>query len=1237
MNKKFSTLMAGLVLASGVAMAHNVPGTGGFPYRTQDVKSAALTGVNAVTTIQSSATLKNAPYYQLADGLTGSPKVLVQVRDANTGKLTLKMVDADKAPIVASLWSIEVKEDVASGKQYTFRNKETGLELVFDHTLALSKEDASTTLSTEAATLLDGCTMNWAWSDANKFTKAIPVYSAFHKDSVMVMQLNDAEEVVAVKYPNTVAGDQAKDISNALKLRPVVAAGIVLKAADINSMIDAVNKTGAEFKFNKNGYSKWETITSNVLADNTYMAEEVLPSTITEPYYRAVLTDAKAVLKDVNDLALKVIEKNSDFANKSWNNAYEKAWAAISTVEPETADMESVKTTLADAVKAMNSTTSGSQGDVVGSIRDFFATLDLDKHQQALGADYKSLRAAADELLARMDVVAGAGAIAERAGTSFANTAYDDFNIRLKVKDSSPATYYMVDTLRYENDYSTQPVLKLENKEIKGINPFVLARFNFRLTYFASNDSLSIEPLNASSKTTKEWNDDTKWDDCFAGQQLVTFDDKASQLGIQVSNTVTNAATTEYPSDAHVSLTVTKLGNGNFVPTAAPAAREEFKARISFKHEYPTLVRTTTPEGVYLINLVTAIAPSTDVRRINETNLVADMGGHIIYDEQEKSQEFSHMPAAQWVIEHLGCADAVNPRVRIVNREYGFTAFEGQLYDDGNDNVYIINHQDYATKIADKRISAQNKFCCEDTLKLNRIEEPNTFGYLNPGDKVIENTFKLKQFFDYGTEAYYLNAVKSGADTLLRVQAEGSNFELIPAKENVNYGYSNAKAPQLKKSVYKLKVKDADKINNDRIFVGVNKNGKFCVADTLDDKKADYELAYFTLKENNHWTKDSDNHYYALVRVDLSDGTIEDLCKLAIEQGQLDAKQEDLCQDRTESFILESDTMPYYRRIIGLKTEKFYSVKNNNRTLGEANEKGVNYLDIFSVVEEASRNNEFFVDTARVTVPSMPTYLLALDVEKKQTAECTHEDHPAIGDHYEVIEYLQGRYMLDASYTDIIPDYVKVANYENVYTRYVFVNAIHYKDALYIMDAADATIKYDRDLYDGKNVFKKITLNKETYDGASIAFRLKEHDSNDFYLETRGEKYGYAKDGNTWVKEQNQTIVSTGRNVNGTDHEDRPAQSVYEDIYQALLLNTTAQEGTTDNEEIAVSETVKVIAGNGEVTIYGAAGKKVKVYGLLGQEGKATILSSDMQTISAPSGIVIIAVEGEKAVKTIVK
>ena len=57
---------------------------------------------------------------------------------------------------------------------------------------------------------------------------------------------------------------------------------------------------------------------------------------------------------------------------------------------------------------------------------------------------------------------------------------------------------------------------------------------------------------------------------------------------------------------------------------------------------------------------------------------------------------------------------------------------------------------------------------------------------------------------------------------------------------------------------------------------------------------------------------------------------------------------------------------------------------------------------------------------------SMPTYLLALDVEAKKTAECNHERSSGpIGDHYQVIDYLQGRYMVDASVDSVIPAYLK--------------------------------------------------------------------------------------------------------------------------------------------------------------------------------------------------------------------
>ena len=88
---------------------------------------------------------------------------------------------------------------------------------------------------------------------------------------------------------------------------------------------------------------------------------------------------------------------------------------------------------------------------------------------------------------------------------------------------------------------------------------------------------------------------------------------------------------------------------------------------------------------------------------------------------------------------------------------------------------------------------------------------------------------------------------------------------------------------------------------------------------------------------------------------------------------------------------------------------------------------------------------------------------------------------------------------------------------------------------------------------------------------------------------------------------------------------------------QAQLFNVNTTDLTpTDNEVISTSE-VKVIAANGGVQIIGAAGKKVVITNILGQTVANTVLSSDNATIAAPAGVVVVAIEGEDAVKAIVK
>ena len=82
----------------------------------------------------------------------------------------------------------------------------------------------------------------------------------------------------------------------------------------------------------------------------------------------------------------------------------------------------------------------------------------------------------------------------------------------------------------------------------------------------------------------------------------------------------------------------------------------------------------------------------------------------------------------------------------------------------------------------------------------------------------------------------------------------------------------------------------------------------------------------------------------------------------------------------------------------------------------------------------------------------------------------------------------------------------------------------------------------------------------------------------------------------------------------------------------AIDKNSTA----TANEEIAASA-VTVSATDGAVVVKGAAGKAVVVTNILGQTLANTVISSDNASISVPAGIVVVAVEGEEAVKVVVK
>ena len=91
------------------------------------------------------------------------------------------------------------------------------------------------------------------------------------------------------------------------------------------------------------------------------------------------------------------------------------------------------------------------------------------------------------------------------------------------------------------------------------------------------------------------------------------------------------------------------------------------------------------------------------------------------------------------------------------------------------------------------------------------------------------------------------------------------------------------------------------------------------------------------------------------------------------------------------------------------------------------------------------------------------------------------------------------------------------------------------------------------------------------------------------------------------------------------------------DPEQAEVFKVMTTSTPTSNDKIAAESAISVIANDGTVTIQGAAGKSVVISNILGKVVAETVLSSDNDTIAVPAGIVAVAVEGEAAVKVVVK
>ncbi len=132
--------------------------------------------------------------------------------------------------------------------------------------------------------------------------------------------------------------------------------------------------------------------------------------------------------------------------------------------------------------------------------------------------------------------------------------------------------------------------------------------------------------------------------------------------------------------------------------------------------------------------------------------------------------------------------------------------------------------------------------------------------------------------------------------------------------------------------------------------------------------------------------------------------------------------------------------------------------------------------------------------------------------------------------------------------------------------------------------------------------------------------------------DANGTKQSIAPNCAAWLKNQNGCLVLT--------NEKSSFENAVTGGDPALIFNIDRKSAdddyATDNEEIATSE-VAVIAQEGAVRIANAEGKKVVVTNMLGQVVANTVITSSDVVIAAPAGVVVVAIEGEEAVKAVVK
>ena len=1104
MNKKFSTLMAGLLVASTVGVnAESLNPSRAYEFRAADVQAAVpFKTVKKIDPNKWYQLITTEFYGNEALRMPGRPysgsEVLVHYRDLFTGEVYLRAVPAEEAPLVPSLWRLEYKADGVGGGVWTFINKETGVELTYDPAFANTKDK----LNSRSALMVRSCTVNWEWYNTDEqnltFREVAPyTYIDDGSNEVMIMQRRNGGYIRALKGTK-------KDLINndeavyALKFQPVEATPITLSEYAFNSMIDANKRTWIQdgaFKFytpdgNLLNPTEMTPNTDGVMnKDVTYHAEENedairdffefavkdLEGTDSPKEYWQAVTDWQ---KAGRDLWL----ANWKFGSASYNfteaeGAKDRLEENVSALEDEIKDAQpkfdeayNSACNLADIAFNEFKTSIGSNKDLE-NLKELFDNAPVNTVEKIQAAENYANAVYKNLIIERFGLSSALKAYNEAGFATFvdgyaqktdelvdlngqlsiakdnytkalenykvatetketAKTAYDDAEAKVKTYNLAwdktkylfegknnfmrlqqtdgdgigSGNYLMVDTAFWQSGANPSNA----NLHMKHSKPNVLdktpiaARFYYNLTYWPSQDSLVVEPLNASEISDSEYKAGKKWINSFVGNHFAYASD-VIENATQASNSWTNNGT-------EIALKLEDLNVSGWCLTAGVVDADfdsQLKTRLAFNHEYKHLTRTTLNEGLYTIK---ATGGSNNGRF-----LVDNFAGDLMYDVEEVGiQDYNQMPATMWVVEKLGsdCGDLVT----IHNREFGVNGwydnaiFTGQLYsEDGGKSYYIVDNtygEEWGNKVTTERMLTNNQLLLTDDYVIFPVtnEEALTssrhgYGYINPEELKYTN---FRFLFNHNQLDKYLNVNEDNYSIQVTNNENGTYYELDTVYATVNekvafdeFGYgagvvdinSGKTLPQLVRNAYVLKVKDVNLIDNDSTYVSRNMqtgdesllNGYYVAEGIKDIRNGKAAMSLFYLKNDQITNNEAKDTCYALIDVvSPASAWYEDgYSRANVVPGNMYVEYNSLNNfpnSSVSAFAKVKNERPLYREV----TDETINLFNNS---GEkmfeetVADKAYNYL---SFAKDNSKNGALDVERLATDNNRMPQYLLGV-------------------------------------------------------------------------------------------------------------------------------------------------------------------------------------------------------------------------------------------------------------------